>query len=94
MNWPIFLIRQGLIMANISKAKRTRIEGSKLADLTITTGDELAYVILFLSCKMMATNGAHHDVIGGIEAAKAELFRKVINPSEVQREYNHGAISE
>jgi hypothetical protein len=81
-------------MANISKAKRRRIETAIFSELQLQTGDELSYAILVLSLKMLAAGNTHHDVIGGIASANAEIFRKVIGPAEAQREHDNGSISE
>ena len=64
----------------------------------IENGGELNYAITTLCARYIEQNGLRYknisDVVGALEGAKMEFFRKVVNPYEQIKEDENGAIYE
>ena len=64
----------------------------------LKNGGELNYAITTLCARYIEQNGLRYknisDVVGALEGAKMEFFRKVVNPYEQIKEDENGAIYE
>lgn len=84
-------------MPYIVHAKRLDMEPSlqELSDYVSKTGD-LNYVICRLSIELLRRNGMNYgnfaDVVGDIECAKQELYRRLATPYEEEKAKKNGDL--
>ena len=75
----------------IQKRARDAIDLSYVGACILENDNELTYAILLLSKQYMKSSGCSpNQVVGAIESAKQEIYRKHINPAMVQSEFDHG----
>ena len=64
---------------------------SEIGKADIKTAGELNFLFTKLAVKFIATNGLRYqqmnDVVGALEGAKAEFYRRVVAPYENQKAY-------
>lgn len=67
---------------------------SEIAKADIKTAGELNFLFTKLAVRYIATNGLRYqqmnDVMGALDGAKAEFFRRVVAPYENQKAYDAG----
>lgn len=79
-------------MAYLGNSARARVDAMPIGNAALSTSNELCYAIVYLAVQFsQGDNHRMNDVIGAIESAKAELYRKYINPASVQKEFETGS---
>jgi hypothetical protein len=87
-------------MSHIVKKRRDIIDVSPLKETVLLNTDELSYAATLLAVNLLKRTSPespmtrYQGVVGALESAKQEIFKKYIQPHELQARFENGEIGD